>query len=77
MNQQFPLEATACLDRDTKVREVRSVIIDAPTTRRHRLSNTEISHQSFVHVQVTLENGVIGHGEASTLGGPRWAEESV
>jgi len=77
MNQQFHLEATACLDRDTKVREVRSVIIDAPTTRRHRLSNTEISHQSFVHVQVTLENGVIGHGEASTLGGPRWAEESV
>ena len=77
MQQRAVLEPTPSLDRDTVVREVRSVIVDAPTTRRHRLSNTEISHQSFVHVAVTLENGVTGHGEASTLGGPRWAEESV
>lgn len=65
------------LTRDTRVRSVEAVILDVPTRRRHRLSNTEISHQGLVHVAVLLENGVTGHGEASTLGGPRWAEESV
>ncbi|MBA3043492.1 MAG: mandelate racemase [Rhizobiaceae bacterium] len=63
--------------RDHAIRSISSVMIDAPTVRRHKLSNTEISHQGFVLVRVMLENGVEGYGEASTLGGPRWAEESV
>jgi muconate cycloisomerase len=62
---------------DTMIRAISATIIDAPTTRRHRLSNTEVTHQGYVLVSVTLENGVTGIGEASTLGGPRWAEESV
>ena len=48
-----------------------------PTRRSHKLANTEVSRQSYVLVSLRLENGVIGYGEASTLGGPRWAEESV
>ncbi|KQY72567.1 mandelate racemase [Ensifer sp. Root142] len=56
---------------------VESHIVDCPTTRRHKLSNTEIAQQSYVIVKVVLRNGSIGYGEASTLGGPRWAEESV
>jgi muconate cycloisomerase len=63
--------------RDLAIRSVASTIIDAPTVRKHKLSNTEISHQGYVLVRVKLENGVEGYGEASTLGGPRWAEESV
>jgi muconate cycloisomerase len=63
--------------RDLAVRKITSSIIDAPTVRRHKLSNTEISKQNYVLVRVMLENGVEGYGEASTLGGPRWAEESV
>ena len=45
--------------------------------RRHKLSNTSVSAQNYVIVQVQLENGVEGIGEAATLGGPRWSEESV
>jgi muconate cycloisomerase len=63
--------------RDYAIRSINASIIDAPTVRRHKLSNTEISHQGYVLARVMLENGVEGHGEASTLGGPRWAEESV
>ena len=59
------------------IRDITSWIVDAPTTRKHRLSNTEITHQSYVIVRVTLKNGLSGYGEAATLGGPRWAEESV
>lgn len=63
--------------RDTRIRSIAATIIEAPTVRRHKLSNTEISYQGFVLIRVQLENGVFGIGEASTLGGPRWAEESV
>lgn len=63
--------------RDTEIRSITATILEVPTLRRHRLSNTEISHQGYVLVRVFLDNGVAGIGEASTLGGPRWAEESV
>ncbi len=59
------------------IQSIETRIIDAPTTRRHRLSNTAISHQSYVLVRIALCDGAIGYGEAATLGGPRWAEESV
>ncbi|CDX11520.1 Muconate cycloisomerase 1 [Mesorhizobium sp. ORS 3324] len=72
-----PRAAPIELGRDTRIRSIVASIIEAPTVRRHKLSNTEIAHQGFVLVRVQLENGVTGIGEASTLGGPRWAEESV
>ncbi|TIV75830.1 MAG: mandelate racemase, partial [Mesorhizobium sp.] len=72
-----PRAAPIELGRDTRIRSIVATIIEAPTVRRHKLSNTEIAHQGFVLVRVQLENGVTGIGEASTLGGPRWAEESV
>ena len=70
-------DRAADLMRDTLIRSVTATIIEAPTVRRHKLSNTEIAYQGFVLVRIQLENGVVGVGEASTLGGPRWAEESV
>jgi muconate cycloisomerase len=45
--------------------------------RRHKLSQTSVTAQSYVIVEVCLANGVTGIGEAATLGGPRWSEESV
>tara|TARA_R110000751_G_scaffold234229_3_gene335531 strand:- start:153441 stop:154619 length:1179 start_codon:yes stop_codon:yes gene_type:complete len=72
-----PVIMPAGLDHDAQIRDIQTVIIDAPTRRSHKLANTEVSRQSYVLVSLRLENGVIGYGEASTLGGPRWAEESV
>ena len=65
------------LSRDLVVREVRSTIVDVPTVRKHKLSSTSVTAQNYVLVQVQLANGVEGIGEAATLGGPRWSEESV
>jgi muconate cycloisomerase len=48
-----------------------------PTIRRHKLSSLSVSAQSYVIVRVRLACGVEGIGEAATLGGPRWSEESV
>lgn len=63
--------------RDSVIRSIKAKIIDVPTLRKHKLSNTAITHQNYVHVEVLFDNGIVGYGEASTLGGPRWSEESV
>lgn len=63
--------------RDLTVADIRTTIVDVPTVRKHKLSQTSVTAQSYVIVQVRLANGVEGVGEAATLGGPRWSEESV
>ena len=65
------------LSRDFTIADVQATIVDVPTVRKHKLSNTSVSAQNYVIVQVRLANGAEGIGEAATLGGPRWSEESV
>jgi muconate cycloisomerase len=69
--------ATDDLARGLVVQSVTSWIVDVPTVRRHKLSSLSITAQSYVIVKLRLANGVEGIGEAATLGGPRWSEESV
>ncbi len=63
--------------RDLAVRSVTATIVDVPTVREHKLSQTAVRAQNYVIVRVRLENGATGIGEAATLGGPRWSEEGV
>lgn len=51
-------------------------ILDIPTIRPHKLSFGTIQKQSPVIVQVWLANGATGFGEAATIGGASWNEES-
>jgi len=63
--------------RDMPIISISAKIVDVPTVRQHKLSNTAVAAQNYVIVRLRLANGVEGIGEAATLGGPRWAEESV
>lgn len=72
-----PIIVPADLRRDLAIRSIRSTIVDVPTVRRHKLSSLSVTAQSYVIVEVQLANGAEGIGEAATLGGPRWSEESV
>src|ERR1700724_1719575 len=67
----------AALRRDFAIASIRSTIVDVPTVRRHELSSLSVTAQSYVIVELRLANGAEGIGEAATLGGPRWSEESV
>jgi muconate cycloisomerase len=71
------LNVTAGLARDMSIFSITATIVDVPTIRGHKLSNTAVTAQNYVIVRLRLANGVEGIGEAATLGGPRWAEESV
>jgi muconate/chloromuconate cycloisomerase len=46
-----------------------------PTIRPHHLAFATVDAMDVVIVRVTA-GGVVGLGEASTIGGPRWGEES-
>ncbi|MFL5202233.1 MAG: hypothetical protein ACJ8B9_09100, partial [Microvirga sp.] len=61
MPDPFP-SISSDLSRDLAVREVRSTIVDVPTVRKHKLSNTSVTSQNYVLVQVRLANGVEGIG---------------
>jgi len=76
MPDSLPVD-TSHLARDLAIRSAKSTIVDVPTVRKHKLSQTSVTAQNYVLVQVRLVNGVEGIGEAATLGGPRWSEESV
>jgi len=69
--------APADSQRDLAIVSIRSTIVDVPTVRRHKLSSLSVTAQSYVVVELRLANGAEGIGEAATLGGPRWSEESV
>jgi muconate cycloisomerase len=69
--------STVSISRDLTIAEVKSTIVDVPTVRKHKLSSLSVTAQSYVIVELRLANGVTGIGEAATLGGPRWSEESV
>src|SRR5271168_4285279 len=71
------LSVPADLRHDLTINEIKSTIVDVPTVRKHKLASLSVSAQSYVIVELQLVNGVTGIGEAATLGGPRWSEESV
>jgi muconate cycloisomerase len=71
------ITVSADLWHDLAIASMRSTIVDVPTVRRHQLSSLSVTAQSYVIVELRLANGVEGIGEAATLGGPRWSEESV
>ena len=72
-----PINTPTELRNDLAISAIRSTIVDVPTVRKHKLSQTSVTAQSYVIVELRLANGAEGIGEAATLGGPRWSEESV
>ena len=58
------------------IESISARILDIPTIRPHKLSFGSISRQSPVIVQLWIKDGACGFGEAATIGGPSWNEES-
>ena len=56
---------------------VETILLDIPFVRPHHLSFGTIAEANFVIVRLRTDAGLEGLGEAVTLGGPTWGEESV
>lgn len=57
------------------IERIEAIPARVPTIRPHHLAFATVDAMDVVIVRVTA-GGVVGLGEASTIGGPRWGEES-
>jgi muconate cycloisomerase len=58
------------------IKSIETILADVPTIRPHKLSVTTMSTQTLVLVRVRCEDGIEGWGEATTIGGLNYGEES-
>jgi muconate cycloisomerase len=58
------------------IQNIETILIDVPTIRPHKLSVATMNTQTLVLVRVRCADGVIGWGEATTIGGLSYGEES-
>jgi muconate cycloisomerase len=59
-----------------KISTVEVILLDVPTIRPHHLSVTTMRQQTVVLVRILCDDGVFGYGEATTIGGLAYGEES-
>ncbi|MDO6886450.1 muconate/chloromuconate family cycloisomerase, partial [Acinetobacter baumannii] len=57
-------------------RTIETILVDIPTIRPHQLSVTTMRTQTLVLVKITTTDGIVGWGEATTIGGLNYGEES-
>lgn len=58
------------------IASIEAVLVDLPTIRAHKLAMTTMSRQTLVIVQLRTSDGLTGLGEATTIGGLAYGEQS-
>jgi muconate cycloisomerase len=58
------------------IRSIETILVDVPTIRPHKLSVATMNTQTLVLVRVQCEDGIEGWGEATTIGGLNYGDES-
>jgi muconate cycloisomerase len=58
------------------IKKIETILVDVPTIRPHKLSVATMNTQTLVLVRVICADGIIGWGEATTIGGLSYGEES-
>lgn len=59
-----------------KITRVETFIIDLPTIRPHKLSMATMQKQTMVIIQLHCSDDIVGLGEATTIGGLSYGDES-
>lgn len=59
-----------------RITRLQKWIVDIPTIRPHKLSFGAVQQQSYCIVRAETSDGAVGWGEAATIGGASWNEES-
>ena len=58
------------------IQHIETFLVDVPTIRPHKLSVATMNTQTLVLVRVRCADGIVGWGEATTIGGLNYGEES-
>ena len=59
-----------------KIISLESILVDLPTIRAHKLARQTVMQQTLVILRLRTDSGIEGLGEATTIGGLSYGEES-
>jgi muconate cycloisomerase len=59
-----------------KIVSLESILVDLPTIRAHKLARQTVMQQTLVVLRLRTDSGIEGLGEATTIGGLSYGEES-
>lgn len=57
-------------------KSVETILVEIPTIRPHKMAVATMQTQTLVLIKITTEDGFVGWGEATTIGGLGYGEES-
>lgn len=58
------------------IQSIEAILVDLPTIRAHKLAMTTMMRQTLVIVRLVCSDGITGIGEATTIGGLAYGEQS-
>lgn len=58
-------------------KSIETLLVSIPTIRPHKMAVATMHTQTLVLVKITANDGFIGWGEATTIGGLGYGEESL
>ncbi len=64
------------LGMNAQITSVEAILVDLPTIRAHQLSMATMHQQTMVIIRLRSSDGIEGIGEATTIGGLSYGEES-
>ena len=59
-----------------RIESIEAILVDLPTIRAHKLAMTTMMRQTLVIVRLVCGDGITGIGEATTIGGLAYGEQS-
>jgi muconate cycloisomerase len=65
-----------CQGMNATISSIEAILVDLPTIRPHQLAMATMQQQTLVIVRLVCSDGVQGIGEATTIGGLSYGEES-
>ena len=57
-------------------KSIATLLVEIPTIRPHKMAVATMQTQTLVLVKISTEDGFVGWGEATTIGGLGYGEES-
>ncbi|MEJ8853777.1 muconate/chloromuconate family cycloisomerase [Variovorax robiniae] len=58
------------------IHSIEAILVDLPTIRAHKLAMTTMMRQTLVIVRLVCSDGLVGIGEATTIGGLAYGDQS-
>jgi muconate cycloisomerase len=61
---------------NARIESIEAILVDLPTIRPHQLAMTTMNRQTLVIVKLRCSDGIVGIGEATSIGGLAYGDQS-